>query len=49
MEVSMDIANKFGIMPCPFMFKIQRKQRFYVVLTYISKGGNLMLFEKFEL
>ena len=49
MEVRMDITNKFCKMSCPFMFEVQRKQSFYVVLIYISKGGNLMLFEKFEL
>ena len=49
MEVRMDITNTFCKMSCPFKFKIQRKQSFYVVLIHISKGGNLMLFEKFEL
>ena len=49
MDVRMDITNNFCKMSCPFMFKIQRKQRFYVVLINISKGGNLILFKKFEL
>ena len=49
MEVRMDITNKFCEMSFPFMFKIQREHRFYVGLINISKGGNLMLFEKFEL
>ena len=49
MEGRMDITNKLCKMSCPFMFKFQRKQSFYVVLIYISKGGNLTLFEKFKL
>ena len=39
MEIHTDITNTFCLMSCPFMFKIQRWQRFYGVLIYISKGS----------
>ena len=49
MEVLMYITTIFCEITCHFMFKIQIKQRFYVVLIYISKGGKFVLFEQFEL